>query len=588
MNPVVPGPYLGLVYKDALYFSMHKFVGGVETPGILIAKKNLFRNIVPETCGGGTVFFVTKEDHRYLKDIENREEGGTPAIIQSIRAGLAMQLKMKAWNAWNDVEELVILGSQWKTRLAIFSFLVKPFPKRNLFLHYNFICVLLNDLFGIQARGGCACAGPYAQNLLGIDVKIAHQYESLLLEDRLLVIGCFSRLDRTHLRRHEEGSDNESLRPGFARINLSYFSSAEEIDFIIEAVKLIAKDGWKLLPLYRFNLQTGEWLHHTETAFKDRKWLSRLHFHDGEVGHDLVPELPTLRQPPATYTECMNEATSILTDASKLVAHRKLPDESVLFSDEVNKWRWFLLPSEARDILMHLGKISSLSEAPFTPRTYHQVDDSQLKNHESYWTDFHEGMYDPLNELHTSARSQLASFVKHQEHHHQDDRVQESHHDGKSFLNSVQSVWKHFKPPKEKKTEDLKLGNRRKFSCPDENLEFLRKGEEGGKPYERGLHKSSEEILIPVEQMQWHSPPKSIIKPALEALEEYQMIQGGDRVLVCLSGGKDSMSLLHTLRQYQFIAKAQRLYFSLGAVTVDPGSKAYNPRPLIPYLHSLG
>ena len=66
------------------------------------------------------------------------------------------------------------------------------------------------------------------------------------------------------------------------------------------------------------------------------------------------------------------------------------------------------------------------------------------------------------------------------------------------------------------------------------------------------------------------------------------MIQGGDRVLVCLSGGKDSMSLLHTLRQYQFIAKAQRLYFSLGAVTVDPGSKAYNPRPLIPYLHSLG
>ena len=96
-----------LAYKDAVYFSMHKFVGGPDSPGVLVAKKHLFKNSIPDQCGGGTVFFVsclfvtasviliqvTPSSHHYFKALEMREEGGTPSIIGSIRAGLAMQLK---------------------------------------------------------------------------------------------------------------------------------------------------------------------------------------------------------------------------------------------------------------------------------------------------------------------------------------------------------------------------------------------------------------------------------------------------------------------------------------------------------------
>jgi tRNA(Ile)-lysidine synthase TilS/MesJ len=87
---------------------------------------------------------------------------------------------------------------------------------------------------------------------------------------------------------------------------------------------------------------------------------------------------------------------------------------------------------------------------------------------------------------------------------------------------------------------------------------------------------------------QFHNPPKSILKPTIEAVEEYRMLRDGDRVLVCLSGGKDSLSLLHTLRQLQFFLRARGVEFSLAAVTVDPGSASYSPRPLLPYLAGLG
>ena len=82
-----------LIYKDAIFLSPHKFIGGPGTPGVLIAKKKLFRNQVPASPGGGTVAYVNPKEHRYLDDPEAREEGGTPAIIESIRAGMVFQLK---------------------------------------------------------------------------------------------------------------------------------------------------------------------------------------------------------------------------------------------------------------------------------------------------------------------------------------------------------------------------------------------------------------------------------------------------------------------------------------------------------------
>jgi selenocysteine lyase/cysteine desulfurase len=124
------------------------------------------------------VFFVTASSHRYLKEVEMREEGGTPSIVGAVRAGLAMQLKeavgsdtimsleeglcRHAFCQWESVEELVIVGPHHIPRLPIFSFLIRH-TKSGLFLHHNYVSTLLNDLFGIQARGGCSCAGPYAQ-----------------------------------------------------------------------------------------------------------------------------------------------------------------------------------------------------------------------------------------------------------------------------------------------------------------------------------------------------------------------------------------------------------------------------------------
>ena len=148
----------------------------VFSSGILIGKKHLFHNKIPCVCGGGTVNFVTRTNVEYIDDIEIREEGGTPDIIGSIRAGLVFQLKdavghqiiekredelvNKFFERLSKIDSLIILGSQTVSRLAIFSFLIYV-PMIKKYLHYNFICSLLNDLFGIQVRSGCACAGPY-------------------------------------------------------------------------------------------------------------------------------------------------------------------------------------------------------------------------------------------------------------------------------------------------------------------------------------------------------------------------------------------------------------------------------------------
>jgi selenocysteine lyase/cysteine desulfurase len=169
MNPTSPEYPSGEAHKDAIYFSIHKFVGGPQTPGLLIVKKSIIqRNPVPGGVGGGTVLFVDRNSHLYLSDVEVREEGGTPAIVESIRAGLVIQLKdtltakwiMKheekltrlAFTAWEDIPEMVLLGSKTAPRVAIFSFLIRHL-RTGLFLHHNFVCALLNDIYGIQARG---------------------------------------------------------------------------------------------------------------------------------------------------------------------------------------------------------------------------------------------------------------------------------------------------------------------------------------------------------------------------------------------------------------------------------------------------
>ncbi|MDI6908399.1 aminotransferase class V-fold PLP-dependent enzyme [Nocardioides sp.] len=240
-----------LSYKDAVFISPHKFIGGPATPGVLVGRRELFANRVPDVPGGGTVAYVNDDDHRYLTDPAQREEGGTPAIIEAIRAGLVFQLKQavgtgtiraqeerhlrRAVAAWRDEPALELLGNLEAERLSIVSFVVRSPSGR--YLHHNYVVALLNDLFGIQSRGGCSCAGPYGHRLLGIDLERSHEFE------REIAGGC------------------EGIKPGWVRVNFNYFVSDAVVDYIVEAVRLVARDGWRLLDDYRFDPASGRWRH---------------------------------------------------------------------------------------------------------------------------------------------------------------------------------------------------------------------------------------------------------------------------------------------------------------------------------------
>jgi len=238
-------------YLDGVFISPHKFIGGPGTPGVLVVRRELLTNRVPDAPGGGTVIYVNPTEHRYLSDPIHREEGGTPAIVESIRAGLVFQLKdavgvpvieereqallSRAMDAWRAEPSMEVLGNPSAKRLSIASFVIRAPSGR--YLHHNFVVALLNDLFGIQTRGGCSCAGPYGHRLLGIDLDRSHRFEAQI------ATGC------------------EGIKPGWVRVNFNYFIADDVADYLIEAVRLVARDGWRLLGDYRFDPGTGLWRH---------------------------------------------------------------------------------------------------------------------------------------------------------------------------------------------------------------------------------------------------------------------------------------------------------------------------------------
>lgn len=236
---------------DAMFFSPHKFIGGPETPGVLVVRRSLLTNTVPDVVGGGTVQYVNPDDHVYLADVVHREEGGTPAIIEAIRAGLVLQLKSavgsdvirahendfvrRALTTWGQHPAIEIMGNPKADRISIVSFTIHT-PTGN-YLHHNAAVAMLNDLFGVQSRGGCSCAGPYGHRLLGINLEESHEFE------REVTIGC------------------EGIKPGWVRVNFNYFISETVFRYIVESVRLVAEYGWRLLPDYTFDPLTGLWRH---------------------------------------------------------------------------------------------------------------------------------------------------------------------------------------------------------------------------------------------------------------------------------------------------------------------------------------
>ena len=310
-------------YLDAVFISPHKFIGGPGTPGVLAARRELFKNRVPTMPGGGTVAYVNPSEHVYLTDVEHREEGGTPAIVDSIRAGLVFQLKEavgvaeirrreesfihRAIERWRRHPNLEILGNPDLDRLSIVSFVVK---QRGRYLHHNFIVAVLNDLFGIQSRGGCSCAGPYGHRLLGIDLETSHEFE------REISRGC------------------EGIKPGWVRVNFNYFISEAVFQFILDAVDLVAAEGWRLLPEYRFDPFTGLWIH-SVGSMEPPLSLRDLTYAD-------------TRMPPSAHrhTEPESALPGYLEEAQRILAAPRSAPHAVELGADFEHLRWFWLPAE--------------------------------------------------------------------------------------------------------------------------------------------------------------------------------------------------------------------------------------------------
>lgn len=315
-------------YKDAIFISPHKFVGGPGSPGILLVKEALCTNEVPAVPGGGTVAFVSSTQLRYLDNVEQREEGGTPHIIGSIRAGLAFQLKEavgapqirkleddfveRAIERWSKHPNIEILGDLCHERLSIVSLLIKHGDRH---LHWGFGVALLNDLFGIQSRGGCSCAGPYGHRLLNVGPEESALFEELVLDGW------------------------EGVKPGWIRTNFNYFISEAVFDFLLKAVEFVADEGWKLLPYYNFDPRTARWTHRGGDACPPM----RLHDVGYGCGRMNFPSSHAT-EPEAVLPSYLDEAARIVAQAGAAWTDKNCTNPAL--PPEFERVRWFVLPEE--------------------------------------------------------------------------------------------------------------------------------------------------------------------------------------------------------------------------------------------------
>lgn len=353
------GPYAdirmnGEVALDAVFVSPHKFIGGPGTPGVLVVKRSLVSKTAPVISGGGTVSWVSPDTHQYVTEVQRREEGGTPAIIESIRAGLVFALKdrvtverittlehdfiERAYSRLDDCDNIEILGPRDANRLAIMSM---RFKHEGLDLHYGFVVALLNDLFGIQARGGCSCAGPYGHRLLGMTTEQSHSLADAIANGAAV------------------------LRPGWVRLGFNYFIDEAEFDYILSAIELVARCGWRLLPFYRYDPASGTWRANRGCSVAQEAIISGspgvslidslLYSDDLQTGHH--HDLANGADKPAwSFTELLSRAEALMQHQTGLVAIETDPADAQWGSQWGPQWhpqwnaqweslRWFAVPA---------------------------------------------------------------------------------------------------------------------------------------------------------------------------------------------------------------------------------------------------
>jgi selenocysteine lyase/cysteine desulfurase len=234
-------------YLDAIFFSPHKFLGGPGTSGVLVFNKNLYKNSVPDCPGGGTVSWTNPwGEHKYIDNIEDREDGGTPGFLQVIKTALAIQLKEKmgiqnildreheivdyVFEELGTIENFKILAKEHQDRLGVISFYIDD-------LHYNLGVKLLNDRFGIQTRGGCSCAGTYGHYLLHVDKETSSDLVCLITSGDLI------------------------RKPGWIRMSIHPTTTSEEIKFVCDSIKELAKNHKEWENDYVYNGKSNEFVH---------------------------------------------------------------------------------------------------------------------------------------------------------------------------------------------------------------------------------------------------------------------------------------------------------------------------------------
>ena len=250
MNPV--SSVSGNASLDAVFISPHKFLGGPGSSGILIFNRYLYPSALPPSvAGGGTVDYVGPKDHDFIDDIEGRESAGTPAILQTIKAALVFELKQfigtkkiqqrehkileRVFSRWSVNPNIEILGNADPAqRINIVSLNIKCGER---YLHPRFVTRLLNDLFGIQSRAGCSCAGPYGHLLLGIGEELAEEYRDVIAQGY------------------------QGYKPGWVRVSFHYVFDDLDVNYLVEGMEFVAEHGERFLPLYNFDQQSGLWTH---------------------------------------------------------------------------------------------------------------------------------------------------------------------------------------------------------------------------------------------------------------------------------------------------------------------------------------
>jgi len=248
---------------DAIFFSPHKFLGGPGSSGVLIFNKSLYKNTIPDNPGGGTVSYTNPwGEHDYFDDVETREDGGTPAFLQTIRIALSIQLKEQMgtenikkredevntvlFETLESLSGVKILAPNHKNRLSIFSFYFEKY-------HFNLVVKLLNDRFGLQTRGGCSCAGTYGHFLLNVDQPTSNIIKSQILE------GC------------------STAKPGWIRLSVHPTITNEEVTFICNSLKKLTRNIEEWSKDYSYNAQKNDYVHNTQAPIEKElvaNWFS--------------------------------------------------------------------------------------------------------------------------------------------------------------------------------------------------------------------------------------------------------------------------------------------------------------------------